>query len=153
MGGDHLCLCGMLYKDYQDDIVPVGIAMLAQMMFGWIYYGMIVVAPWVRAMAVDKGVKQFEYMKFRHAMSLCLGSSAISGIVRAFAILGVMKLAGVEASLCMYSQAGLFAWGITLAAMHNAIWSQRPWSLIIIDAVSEGLNYMVAALALFNVKH
>jgi hypothetical protein len=130
------------------------IAAIAQVCFGFLYYGLFLAGPWTRAIAVDKGVKQLEYMKFRYSSLLCFLSSFAVGALRAAAVVAVMTLLGEKyVSLCMYQQAALFLSVVSQTNIQSAFWCQRPWALIVIDALNEVINFQVAAYAVFQATY
>ena len=93
--------------------------------------------------------KAFEAIKFRHPMWLCFLSSVVGAFVRAAAVMAVVDALNLRSSsLSMYLQAACVVACAAGAWLHHYFWSQRPWTLIIADGLSEEISYFIAAFVL-----
>ena len=132
-------------------------ATVAQFVFGFAWYGIIANKPYLRSIAVDKGVKAAGYIRRIHAMWQCMLSSIVAGVFRAAAVLAIVHHVSLQTkapcTLCMYSQAGAAVFILNFVQVFEEhSYSQRPWTLIVVNAGYRLGTALVAALAVYFAK-
>ena len=142
------CLCDKIFpKTWQNDAVPLGASILAQFVLGMAWFGFIFAAPWVRALAIDKGVKDLKHIIHRYPMTLCMLGSIAANAVRTFAVYGLVVglLKTPNAECGVWIQAGLFVFAVSCATSQHYLWSQRPFWLVAIEMAYEAASCVVGA--------
>lgn len=136
------CICEALFGASIDTLwAPLLVATLVQYFWGFIWYHVITHVPYMRSIAVDKGVKQVTSIKMRYSMNYAMALSLIAALFRAAAIISVIhhvgpKVLASSCKFCVYSQVG-FAVTLVQASLmgEDAIYAQRPFSLIVINGL------------------
>lgn len=137
------------------NIQPVVAAVVGQVVLGAVYFSIAVSGPWMRAIALDKGVTHVDFIVQRYSMALCLLSSIAAGAIRAVTVLVLAALArphlpgfGGDCQCWLYLAVGVAAWAVSRAPGQSNFWCQRPWSFIVLTSFGDLLNFLGAALIL-----
>ena len=146
----HACICTLLFGATASKLaLPIALAVVAQWLFGFLWFGLIMKNPYMRSMAVDKGVKAAAFIRQLYPMPVMVVSTLAAGLARAAGIVAVMNHATSQnakaSSLCMYSQAATAVWLLmAVPSIECSLWAQRPTTLMV---VTNGFNLGCALLA------
>lgn len=152
----EFCICRALFgKSTQQLATPLAAATVAQFIFGAIWFSLIVRNVYCRSLSVDKGVKAVAFIRQLYPVTWAFFTSLATGLFRAAAIVSIVYhatqyQASAGDSLCIFAQAGAAVWILCgIVAFEEALYAQRPLSLIIVSNAHNLGCCMVAAVVLF----
>jgi hypothetical protein len=124
-------------------------AAIAQYMFSWVWYALLFEKKQCYWIALDKGVKNKEFIKERYGAAAPYVGHLFGAFLKVLMIVGLVALTKA-ATRCDYAQVGVAVGSLYVVHAHHEVWAQRPWTVLLIAVAYEIGAGLIASFVLFH---